>query len=263
MEVRDAAVLLRALGSEPRLRTFRAIAQVGKAGIPAGRLATSLDMAPNTLSFHLKELSASGLIQSRRFGRSIHYRLEPRRSDDVLRFLMNDCSLGNPVARLDTPPALAAFHQIQTMNPENPNILFVCKHNSARSQMAEALLERLVGDRYNVFSAGYNPQPIDHLAVRVMNEIGLDISDHESKSTSEFLGWTRILYAIFVCRATEEDCPKLYPFAQHQLRWTVAAPNQGASTEDEKLANFRAVRDDLDRQIRDFVRDELGGERAA
>ena len=92
------------------------------------------------------------------------------------------------------------------MNPEKKSILFICIHNAARSQMAEAILNKLYGDRYTAFSAGTDPTQIDPLVVLVMREIGVDVSNCRSKGLNIFKDST-IDYVITLCDQAKESCP--------------------------------------------------------
>jgi arsenate reductase len=136
-----------------------------------------------------------------------------------------------------------------------PVILFLCDHNSARSQMAEAFLRRDAGGRVEVISAGLEPRGVHPLAVRVMGEIGLDISPQRSKSVREFLGWRRVHFAIFVCRVREDKCPTVWPGAATSLFWPFADPAVCAGSEEARLAAFRTVRDQIYGNVRDWLKE--------
>ena len=135
------------------------------------------------------------------------------------------------------------------MKPTKSTVLFLCSGNSARSQMAEALLRHYAGDRFDVFSAGLEPRGVNPLTVAVMDEIGIDIREQRSKSVSEFLGKTTVNYAIFVCPRAEQSCPHLYPFSTKSLSWPFDDPAEVTGTTGEKLLKFREVRDQIDRKI--------------
>lgn len=129
------------------------------------------------------------------------------------------------------------------------SVLFLCPDNAIRSPMAEALLRRESGERFHVMSAGLRPTEIHPLAVRVMAEIGIDVSGHRPTGIKGLLGRVPASYAIFVCEATEPHCPKLYPDALATLRWALPDP-RGAS--NDELNAFREARDQLDERIRDW-----------
>ena len=105
-----------------------------------------------------------------------------------------------------------------------PIVLFICRHNTCRSQMAEAILRHEAGDRFDVYSCGLESRPVHRLTVAVMQEIGLDISQQQSKDVGRFLGKFRANFAVFVCDVDEEQCPHIFPFALHHLRWPFQDP---------------------------------------
>jgi len=129
-------------------------------------------------------------------------------------------------------------------------VLFVCTGNAARSQMAEGLLKKYGEDRYEVFSAGMEARGIHPLTVQVMEEIGIDISDQYSKTTKEYMGRMDFDDAIIVCRKSEENCPKLNPDARRLHRWLFDDPAASVGTDEEKLAKFREVRDQIDDRLK-------------
>src|SRR5215203_2966834 len=132
-------------------------------------------------------------------------------------------------------------------------VLFLCTHNSARSQMAEGLLRHLTGDRFEAYSAGTEATHVRPLAIRAMDEIGVDISGQESKTLDRYLG-EPFDYVITVCDDANEACP-FFPGARNRLHWSFEDPSQAEGSEEERLAVFRSVRD----RIRDRVLVELGG----
>jgi arsenate reductase len=129
--------------------------------------------------------------------------------------------------------------------------LFLCTHNSARSQMAEGLLRHLAGDRFEAMSAGTKATHVRPLAVRAMKEIGVDISEHKSKTLERYLGES-FDYVITVCDDANEACP-FFPGARERLHWSFEDPSRAEGSEEERLAVFRRVRD----RIKDQVQAEL------
>src|SRR5919199_5868192 len=119
--------------------------------------------------------------------------------------------------------------------------LFLCTHNSARSQMAEGLLRHLAGDRVEAFSAGTEATHLRPLAVRAMREIGIDISCQESKSLERYLD-VPFDAVITVCDQANEACPTFYG-ARERLHWSFPDPSRATGTEEEQLAAYRQVRD--------------------
>ena len=132
-------------------------------------------------------------------------------------------------------------------------VLFICTHNSARSHMAEGFVNALHSDRYNAFSAGTEPSTVSPYADRVMREIGIDISDHRSKSVDEFLDQD-LDYVVTVCDHAKEVCP-FFPGGRKAIHKGFVDP-ASTGTEQEKLALFRRVRD----EIRDWVEKSFGNE---
>jgi arsenate reductase (thioredoxin) len=120
-----------------------------------------------------------------------------------------------------------------------PNVLFLCTGNTARSQMAEAFLKKYAGERFAVFSAGYDPQEINPLTRTVMAEKGFDLSGHYSKGPKEFLGKMIIRYLIVVCANTETRCPRTFPGVLFRFFWPFDDPAATSGTEAEKLEKFR------------------------
>ena len=127
-------------------------------------------------------------------------------------------------------------------------VLFLCTHNSARSQMAEGLLRAWGGDRFEAFSAGVEATEVRPLAILAMAEIGIDITGQSSKRLDSYLG-EQFAYAITVCDEAREACP-YFPGAERQLHWSFDDPSAATGTEDERLAVFRRVRDEIGARIR-------------
>ncbi|MFZ4594152.1 MAG: arsenate reductase ArsC [Verrucomicrobiaceae bacterium] len=125
-----------------------------------------------------------------------------------------------------------------------PLILILCTGNSCRSHLAEGLLRAAVGGRYRVASAGSRPAGYVHpLAIRAMSEIGLDISAHQSKHMDEFLSQD-VETVITVCGNADQACP-IFPGQLNRHHWPFDDPAHAAGTEEEQLAVFRRVRDEI------------------
>jgi arsenate reductase len=122
-------------------------------------------------------------------------------------------------------------------------VLFLCTHNSARSQMAEGLLRAMGGDKFEAFSAGTEATHVRPLAIKAMAELGVDISGQHSKVLTEYLSQP-FDYVITVCDAANESCP-IFPGATHRLHWSFPDPSKATGTEEEQLAVYRQVRDDI------------------
>ena len=138
---------------------------------------------------------------------------------------------------------------------ERARVLFLCTHNSARSQMAEGLLRHLAGDRFEAHSAGTEATLVRPLAIRVMDEVGVDISGQESKTLERYLD-EPFDYVITVCDDANEACP-FFPGAKSRLHWSFQDPARAEGSEEERLATFRGVRD----EIREHIERELVNQR--
>lgn len=136
------------------------------------------------------------------------------------------------------------------MNKER--VLFLCTHNSARSQMAEGFLRAKAGDRFEVESAGTERTSVNPLAIRAMAERGIDISGHTSKV---YIGLMEVPwdYVITVCDDANERCP-LFPGVQKRLHWSFPDPSRATGTDEDHLATFRRVRDQIEAQIAAWLR---------
>ena len=128
-------------------------------------------------------------------------------------------------------------------NVMKPKVLFLCTGNSARSQMAEGYLRSVAGERFDVMSAGIEPKGLNPLAVTAMREAGVDISRQRSKDVTEFLGMP-VQYVVTVCSNAREKCP-VFPATVKFIHWDLDDPAAVQGTEEEKLAAFRKVRDEI------------------
>lgn len=132
-------------------------------------------------------------------------------------------------------------------------VLFFCKHNSCRSQMAEAYLKKQASDRFEVFSAGLYPEMIHPVVEVVLQEDGVSIHDQTAKSIDLYLGKQPLDHIIIVCQEGEAECPRLYPFALHVERWPIADPAQVQGDKETILAAFRNTRDDIKRRVEQWL----------
>ena len=130
-------------------------------------------------------------------------------------------------------------------------VLILCTGNSARSQMAEGLLRHDAGNIFEVYSAGVEPTRVRPEAVEAMNDIGIDISSHRSKSVDEFVG-QEFGYVITVCDNANEQCP-IFPGHTRRIHWSFEDPAAFKGDEDARLAVFRRVRDEIRLQLRRFA----------
>ena len=130
-------------------------------------------------------------------------------------------------------------------------VLFVCVHNSARSQMAETLLNQMCGEVFEAESAGLEPGTLNPLAVEVLREIGIDIVGKETRAVSDVIG-ERFDYVITVCdESSAEQCP-LFRGGTTRLHWSLPDPSQFQGSWDERLEQTRKVRDEIESKIEEF-----------
>ena len=146
---------------------------------------------------------------------------------------------------------------MSTTDPQR--VIFVCTHNSARSQMAEGMLRAWGGDRFEAFSAGTEATRVRPEAIAVMDEIGIDISGQRSKTLEPYLGQD-FSWLITVCDQAKESCPTL-PGVREQAHWSIDDPSGVEGDDEARLAAFRAARDHLRDRIHMFIlaagRDDL------
>ena len=135
-----------------------------------------------------------------------------------------------------------------------PRVLFVCTENACRSQMAEGFLRHHAADRFEAFSGGAAPGILNPMAVDVMREVGIDISDHHSKDVAEFLG-QNFHYVIRVCDRVKEICPVL-PGAIWYFDWSLEDPASAKGSLTERITVFRRIRDEIEAHVLDFIAKE-------
>jgi arsenate reductase len=137
-----------------------------------------------------------------------------------------------------------------------PKILFLCTGNSARSQMAEALLRKYGGDHFEAHSAGVKPRGLNPLTVKVMNEVGIDVSKQKSKGPEAYLGTTLFKEVISVCEDAEENAPTAWVSMELRRHWPFEDPSTFEGTDEEKLAKFREVRDLIEKRIKEWLAEQ-------
>ncbi len=208
MKEQVAVAMLSALGHEARLTVFRLLAEAGERGMAAGGLAGVLGVPPSTLSFHLKDLRTAGLVEAQRDGRSIIYRANMDAMGVLIGFLSGD---GGATA----------------MENRVYNVLFLCTGNSARSIMAEAILNHEGSGRFKAYSAGSHPRGMAHPeALRLLERQNLPIDGLRSKGWEAFSGaGAPVMDFVFtVCDdAAQEACPT-WPGQPMSAHWGVPDP---------------------------------------
>ncbi|MEW2918736.1 helix-turn-helix domain-containing protein [Ruegeria sp. ANG10] len=241
---------LAVLGHPQRISVFRILMRRFPDTVPAGELATELDIKPSTLSNYLNALQRSGLVTQKRTGTSLLYSVEMKNVQNMLGFLLNDCCRGRPDICMPSEPAIGA------MTGRKFNVLFICVGNSARSVIAETLLRDTAGDRFNVYSAGTKPfSELNPVAMQVLGDKGHDTSALRSKNVSEFSGPDApdLDFVFTVCnKAANEECPAWegQPISGH---WGMMDPVKATGTDAEKSLAFQNTYGALKRRIEAFT----------
>jgi arsenate reductase len=139
---------------------------------------------------------------------------------------------------------------------KKPKVLFLCVHNSARSQMAEAFLNALAPEEFEAESAGFEPRPINPVVLKAMAEIGIDISSKKSKAVFDLVKKGEFYaYVITVCdESSAERCP-IFPGVTHRLHWSFEDPSAITGSEEEKLAQTRIIRDQIRQKVEEFIKE--------
>ena len=189
MEALEAAAAFAALSQETRLELIRLLIAEGASGLPAGEIAARLAVPSSTLSFHLAALERAGLTQSTRQGRQIVHAVRVAGVRRLLSFLTEACCGGRPELCGDIARLLPPLPEENNGMTPAFNVLFLCTHNSARSIIAEALLQKIGGDRFRAYSAGSQPiaAPLPDVTEK-LRAFGHDVSRLRSKSWNEFTG---------------------------------------------------------------------------
>jgi arsenate reductase len=137
-----------------------------------------------------------------------------------------------------------------------PKVLFLCTGNSCRSQMAEAWLRHLAGDRFEVFSAGTAPKPIHPYTFKVMAEAGVDMTGQSSKLVNDLVISGELDYLITVCDEADKNCPVGLVKTKHRLHWFFEDPASVPGSEADRLEKFREIRDLIQTRIQEWISEE-------
>jgi arsenate reductase len=241
---------LATLGHPQRIAVFRLLMRRYPDLVPAGELATALDIKPSTLSAYLSALQQAGLVTQNRAGTSLRYTIDMVRVQNLFDYLFADCARARPTlsilgAKGSTPMADRKF-----------NVLFICTGNSARSIFAESLMRELGGDRFNVYSAGTQPNSdLNPLALQVLKDKGHDTTALRAKHISEFTGpdAPQLDFVFTVCnQAANEECPAWdgQPISGH---WGMPDPVKATGTDAEKSLAFQHAYGALKHRIAAFA----------
>ncbi len=244
MDDTEAQLAFAALAQPTRLKAFRKLIAAYPEGLPAGEIADVCEVPHNTMSTHLTVLTRAGLITVERDGRVMNYRANVPGFRGLIRFLATDCCGGRPemcgdLARLI--PEEVEDMKDDTMSPAF-NVLFLCTQNSARSIIAEALLQKIGKGRFNAYSAGSDPAPGPMpQVIERLKTFGHDVSHLRSKSWNEFTGPNapKMDFIIALCDTLDgQVCPDFGDKAV-TAAWPLPDPAKftGSATERATLLN--------------------------
>lgn len=245
------------LGHPGRMAVFRLLMRFAPHGVRPTEIAEALGVKQNTLSHHLADLTACGLVQVTRMGRSLFYAIDLDATEGLISYLALDVGRARPdlLAPLHAPPK--DFAQMDQTNPAPRfNVLFICSGNSARSIFAEALLRDLGKGKFQAFSAGTRPNStLNPFALEVLRRNGHDTGSLRSKHISEFQGPDSVVmdFVFTVCdTAAAEECPPWHgqPINGH---WGLPDPVKATGTDAEKSLFFAQTYAALRRRITGFV----------
>jgi arsenate reductase len=250
MDEKAAVRALGALAQDVRLRIYRAVVGVGPDGMTPGALARELAVPPSTVSFHVKELLHAGLLTQARNGRHLIYRPSLDTMNQLLAYLSAHCcqavhctpapAAAEAACTKAEPPPHATFWR-SLMSDKVYNVLFVCTHNSARSIMAEGILNSLGQGRFQAFSAGSHPgTAVNPLALHTLSVMHIPTVGYRSKDWNEFArpGAPGLDFVFTVCdKAAGEVCP-LWPGQPMTAHWGVADPSAFEGSDEHKTKVF-------------------------
>ena len=250
--LQEVAHFFRALADQTRLAIVRLLVQ---SDLRAGEIVMRMQLPQNAISYHLRQLRTVGLLRDRRSSadaRDIYYSIDLERMQSLYRHAGEVLRAAPLSDSRDGSVAPEATRHIR--------ILFLCTHNSARSQLAEALARRYGGPDVDAFSAGDTPTTIHPLTSALLAEWQIDPAGQASKSLDQFAGQS-FDFVITVCDRVREHCPT-FPGAATQLHWSIPDPT-AVEGEEERWAAFRAVRHEVDVRVRHLLRQHLPARAAA
>ncbi len=264
-EIARLAGLFQALADPARLRILNLLAHGGE--VRNTEVEGVTGYGNSKISRHFAYLKHAGLIGDRRHGLSIHYALRAPRglvSATLLQSVREWAAIYNVFERdaealrkLRHGAADAGGADAHTGREpaRKPKVLFLCQHNAARSQIAEAWLRHQGGTRFDAYSAGLTSTEIHPLTLQVLEEAGLPTAKLRSKGVQEFLGRMSFAYVITLCLEAEEACPCLFPGAAQLINWPFEDVATAPLAEAEKLHRFRLLRDSIDQKVRGWLKD--------
>lgn len=257
--------LFQQLSDHIRLLTYRLVA-VADQPLCVAEIVDILQKPQYAVSRALRQLLRAGLLEEERRGRLVYYR--PRSlpfTNSLLELILTgideDSEWRIITDRLrwrleirEDDECVVTYHKEEKEMSDKPSVLFVCVHNSARSQMAEEFLRAEAGDELHVESAGLEPGTLNPRVVTVLKEVGIDISGKETRDVFEvYRSGRSFSYVITVCsREAEEKCP-IFPGPGVRLNWPFDDPSAFTGTEEEILEQTRAVRDEIKTKVHEFL----------
>lgn len=274
------AQTLKALADDTRLRTFRALAEA-RVGLCVAEMADVLQKPQYAVSRSLIELRKAGLVTEDRRGKFVYYALATEEPvTDLGAWALRHCECAeSPVRNADgsTPPGgdvcqydgerlrwrlslreptrapVTRSSERATQDPR-PRVLFVCVHNSARSQLAEEYLRLVAGDRFFVESAGLTPGTLNPHVVALLKEDGIDLSQKRTQAVADlYKRGETYQWVVTVCsREAEENCP-VFPGPVRRLSWPFSDPAQFRGTESQVRAQVRALAHEIRARVEAFV----------
>ena len=258
MEIEDAAFAFAALGQTTRLDLLRVLLSAGPSGLPAGEVASRLGVPSSTLSFHLRALDQAGLIAATRQGRNLIYAVQFARLRALLAFLAEACCGGEPDRCGDLASMLGTITRgNKAMSHPAFNVLFLCTHNSARSIMAEAILDKIGRPRFEGWSAGSDPRPEGPLpeVLTLLKTLGHDVSEFRSKSWNELTGPNapKMDFVIALCDTIEgQICPD-FGATTVTGAWPLPDPSKFSGSTAERATLLNEVYAGLRRRLEAFI----------
>jgi protein-tyrosine-phosphatase/DNA-binding transcriptional ArsR family regulator len=238
----DPPRFLQLVAHPVRWRLLRELAHSDRA---VHELTELVDERQNLVSYHLRQLGSAGVVRSRHSSadrRDRYYAIDLMRCGELLQ--VSGASL-HPALRLAPPPPEA--RRISNHSRRRPRVLFLCTGNSARSQMAEALLARMSDGAVEAASAGSDPKPLHRNAVRVMRKRGIDISGNRSKHLRE-LSSQRFDVVITLCDRVREVCPE-FPSHPDLVHWSVPDPALAGPDDRATYGVFEGIAAELETRL--------------
>ena len=219
---------------------WQLVTELGRSDRRVGELVQLVEKPQNLVSYHLKELRQAGIVTARRSsadGRDVYYAADLLRCRALLGDAGRSLHPGLALPQADGAPR----------HRRRPRLLFLCTGNSARSQIAEALVEHRSASAVEARSAGSHPKPLHPNAVRVMAERGVDISGRATKSFTRFER-QRFDRVITLCDKVREICPEL-PGSPIKAHWSIADPAAAGDTDHATYPAFEHVADEIDARV--------------